>query len=78
MRTIDKIITKVNCRVGAPMCRPDIIPAVVDPIKKVFNCRVPMCSDGAYDSGGAYWGIGRELRVKYTKDLTLIQFYRLF
>ena len=44
--------------------------------KKVFDCRVPLSGDGAYDSGGAYWGIGRELRVSYTKDLTYIRFYR--
>jgi hypothetical protein len=42
----------------------------------IFDSAVPM-SDGAYDRGGAYWGIGKQLRVKYTKDLTYIKFYRL-
>jgi len=44
--------------------------------KRIFDCAVPMSSDGAYDSKGAYFGIGRQLRVKYTKDLTFIKFYR--
>ena len=35
-----------------------------------------MTSDGAYDKGGAYWGIGKRLRVSYTKDLKYINFYR--
>lgn len=42
----------------------------------VFDCRVPMDSSGAYDKGGAYWGIGAELRVQYTKDLSFVRFYR--
>lgn len=107
MRTIDKIITKVNCKFGAPMGRPN---KGENPIKepnmeafkkqyshvkdtylfntlyvankrelnektpKVFDCFVPM--NGAYDKGGAYWGLGRPLRVSYTKDLSYINFYR--
>lgn len=73
-RTIDKIITKLNCQYGAPIGRsnkgerPDNV--------KVFDCAVPM-SEGAYDKGGAYWGIGKQLRVKYTKDLSYIEFYRV-
>lgn len=74
MKTINKIITKCNCRFGAPMGRANIGET---PIGRVFNCRVPMDSSGAYDRGGAYWGIGPELRVKYTKDLTYIHFYRV-
>lgn len=73
MRTINKIITDVNCKFGAPMGRPSIgeRPGNV----KVYDCKVPM-SCGAYDKGGAYWGIGKELRVSYTKDLSFIHFYR--
>jgi len=74
MRTIDKIITKVNCTYGAPMGRQSIGVSPLD--KKVFDCKVPMGSDGAYDKGGVYWGIGSELRVKYTKDLSYIYYYR--
>jgi len=37
-----------------------------------------MCSCcGAYDKGGAYWGLGNEIRVRYNKDLTFIEFYRV-
>ena len=93
MRTIDKIITKVDCSRGAPMGRSNVIPqncnivdigalhkVLCDPITKtskvIYDCAVPMV-DGAYDAGGAYWGIGSQLRVSYTKDLTYINFYRL-
>ena len=75
MRTIDKIITECDCKYGAPMGRsnkgqrPDGI--------KIYECRVPMSADGAYDRGGAYWGLGKQLRVQYTKDLNYINFYRL-
>lgn len=75
MRTLDKIITKVNVSRGAPMGRSNVGEKPKD--KKVYDCRVPMIADGAYDRGGAYWGIGAELRVKYTKDLSFIEFYRL-
>lgn len=42
---------------------------------KIYDCAVPM-TDGAYDRGGAYWGIGNQLRVEYTKDLSYVRFYR--
>lgn len=72
MRTIDKIITKVSGKFGAPMGRYNIgnKPNGV----KVFDCAVPMNS--AYDRGGVYWGLGSQLRVSYTKDLSYINFYR--
>lgn len=88
MRTINKIITEVNCKYGAPMGRGNkgIRPVVVTSGKncrivkrnqtRIFDCAVPMSSDGAYDRGGAYWGIGKQLRVAYTKDLSYIEFYR--
>ena len=85
MRTIDKIITNVSCKYGAPMGRPNVDerPAkdglVLDEYlnkNKFFDCAVPMDNSGAYDKGGAYWGTGRQLRVKYTKDLNYIEFYR--
>ncbi len=75
MRTINKIITEVDTRRGAPMGRCD--EGVPPPENvRVYDCAVPM-SDGAYDKGGAYWGLGSQLRVKYTKDLSYIEFYRL-
>jgi hypothetical protein len=77
MKTIDKIITKVDTSRGAPMGRANV-GTKDDTIKKhVFDCRVPLTSDGAYDKGGAYWGCGAELRVFYTKDLSFIRFYRV-
>ena len=73
MRTIDKIITNVEARFGAPMGRCNV--GTRPENKKIFDCSVPLW-DGGYDVGGAYWGIGAELRVSYTKDLTFIHFYR--
>jgi len=87
MRTIDKIITKVSGKYGAPHGRANVgtFPGTIvsgpnsrafkKNQKKVFDCAVPM--NGAYDKGGAYWGLGAQLRVRYTKDLSFIQFYRV-
>lgn len=82
VRTIDKIITPCSGKYGAPMGRAswdERDPQTLNKSttgNKVFDCAVPMSSDGAYDKGGAYWGIGKQLRVKYTKDLTYVHFYR--
>jgi len=91
MKTIDKIITNVSTKYGAPMGRSNILPQrysiidigrkfIADPVtkesKRLFDCAVPML-DGGYDKGGAYWGIGNQLRVSYTKDLEYIEFYRV-
>lgn len=76
MRTIDKIITKCDCKYGAPMGRNNVGVKPVDSTK-VYDCAVPMSSDSAYDKGAAYWGLGKQLRVSYTKDLSYINFYRL-
>lgn len=71
---ISKIVDKVNCKFGAPMGRASY---GEKPTKgKIFDRRVPMSEDGAYDKGGAYWGYGNELRVEYTKDLKYVRFYR--
>jgi hypothetical protein len=89
-KTIDKIIDKVSCKYGAPIGRSNVKPQnyvivdtgrlfLVNPntkeSKRLFDCRVPM-PDGCYDKGGAYWGMGNELRVRYTKDLSYVEFYR--
>ena len=83
MRTIDKIITKVDCRFGAPMGRENVYEGVFSSfpfvnanikLPKIFDCKVELT--GGYDKGGAYWGTGKQLRVSYTKDLQLIHFYR--
>lgn len=84
MSTINKIITAVDCKYGAPMGRQDVGQKIFDknqqkeiPLttKKIFDCRVKL-DTGGYDRGGVYWGLGKELRVKYTKDLSYIEFYR--
>lgn len=69
MKTIDKIITKSSGKYGAPMGRNSIGNRPGN--KTIFDCRVSM------SSCGAYWGIGGELRVSYTKDLQFIKFYRV-
>lgn len=90
-RTIDKIITKVNGTYGAPMGRSNkgtrpnpLVKGLyggtkpkIFPVVKIYDCAVPMSGDGAYDKGGAYWGIGKQLRVSYTKDLSYVEFYRI-
>jgi hypothetical protein len=90
MRTIDKIITEVSTIYGAPMGRPNV--GTMETVstnlkgetvkffniekKRIYDCAVPMSGDGAYDKGGAYWGLGAQLRVSYTKDLSYVNFYR--
>lgn len=88
MRTINKIITPVNCRYGAPMGRSNVGSQPVTVTSgpncrifkknqvKVYDCAVPLI-DGGYDKGGAYWGTGKQLRVRYTKDLSYVEFYRI-
>ncbi len=84
MRTINKIITKVSGKYGAPMGRANkgqnVYSSELDkeiPLTthKVFDCAVPM-SDSCYDKGGVYWGSSSQLRVAYTKDLSYVFFYR--
>jgi hypothetical protein len=76
MYAISKIVSKVDCKYGAPMGRGSNLPSEKPNNKKIFDRKVPMSSDSAYDKGGAYWGLGRQLRVEYTKDLTYVRFYR--
>lgn len=82
--TLSKIVCPVNCKYGAPMGRIsyDEREELVHMGKgkkltggKVYDKKVPMSEPG-YDKGGAYWGIGNELRVKFTKDLSYVHFYR--
>ncbi len=75
-KLIDQITYDVNCSRGAPMGRADV--GTRPKNKRILDNVVPMlASDRAYDKGGAYWGIGTaQLRVRYTKDLSFIEFYR--
>lgn len=72
MKTIEKIITPTHGQT-APVGRPNVGTAPTG--EKIYDSAVPLTKDG-YDRGGAYWGVGRQLRVAYTKDLTYIYFYR--
>jgi hypothetical protein len=86
---VNRVIPEVNCKFGAPMGRSNVgkRPATVTSgkrcqfIKKnqpvVYDKKVPMSDCGAYDAGGAYWGIGKQLRVMFTPDLSYIEFYRI-
>lgn len=85
---MDLIVPPVNVKYGAPMGRPNIGKQPVTRTRgragrickvdqtKVYDHYVPMSEPG-YDKGGAYWGIGRPLRVRYTKDLSYVEFYRM-
>lgn len=85
---LSQIITPVNSKFGAPMGRPNVGSQPVTVTRgrngrickcdqvKVYQKRVPLVYDGAYDAGGAYWGIGSPLYVRFTKDLSYIEFFR--
>lgn len=63
--------TKAYSHCGADMGRPN----VGDKAKsRIFDREVPLYS--GYDQGGAYWGIGKPLRVRYTLDLSYARYYR--
>lgn len=68
MKTIDKIITQSN-KTGRQN------KGIKPTDKKIYNCKVSLNKEG-YDRGGAYWGVGKGLKVAYTKDLNYIYFYR--
>jgi len=84
---IADIITQVSCKYGAPMGRDNIGTQPVT-ITSGNNCRIVKknqtkvyekkvhLDSGGYDAGGAYWGIGKPLMVRFTKDLSYIEFYR--
>ena len=72
---VSELIPDVNCQYGAPMGRANKGAKPSDNTK-IYDKRVPMI-DGAYDLGGAYWGCGPQLRVRFTKDLSYIEFYRV-
>ncbi len=85
---ITDIITEVSTKYGSPMGRSDIGTEPITVIRgnngrickcdqiKIYDKRVPMSNCGAYDIGGAYWGYGNQLRVRFTKDLKFVQYYR--
>ena len=83
---LSEIITPVNCQYGAPMGRANVgsqpITLTSGPHSRIFKKnqtkvyeRKVNLIDG-YDKGGAYWGNPNNLRVRFTKDLSYIEFYR--
>jgi hypothetical protein len=77
MKTINKILTNCDCKYGAPMGRSNVTSKYFnEKINKIFDSKVNLTQ--GYDKGGAYWGLPNNLRVKYTKDLSFIFFYRLY
>lgn len=84
---LSEIITPVNCKFGAPMGRANIGKEPVTITRgrncrickadqvKVYDKHIPLI-DG-YDMGGTYWGLGRPLHVRFTKDLSFVQYCRL-
>lgn len=70
----EQIICPLDLRRGAPMGRSNV--GVKPEGVRIFDRKVPLY-DGAYDKGGAYWGMGTELRVSFTADLSYINFYRV-
>lgn len=84
---LSEIITPVNTKYGAPMGRANVGKEPVTITRgrngrickcdqvKVYEKRVPLIE--GYDKGGAYWGIGKPLHVRFTKDLSFVEFYRL-
>ena len=73
-RNIKTLCPPVNCIYGAPMGRRNVVGNLAD-VGRVYDCAIPLDRHG-YDRGGAYWGIGRPLRCKYTKDFSFVNFYR--
>lgn len=84
---IKNVITPVNLKWGAPMGRPNVgnLPHTITSGRrcivfkknqtKVYDKHVQLYE--GYDKEGAYWGIGKPLRVRFTADLSYIEFYRL-
>ena len=83
---ISDIVVPVSCKYGAPMGRANVgtqpVTVTSGPacriIKKnqvrVYEKRVQLV-DG-YDMGGAYWGWPNNLYVRFTKDLSYIEYFR--
>lgn len=53
--------TPVDCTYGAPKGRRTILPVDLDEPVKLQLVRLRLVGDGAYDTGGAYWGAGDPL-----------------
>ena len=72
----DSIICMVDSRRGAPMGMANIGDRKSVKGQRIYCRKVPLTHDGAYDKGGAYWGIGYPLYVEYTLDKSYVRFFR--
>lgn len=53
-------LSEVSCKYGAPMGRSNRIPKDIDTAGKLYLEKLRWV-DGAYDQGGAYWGMGNPI-----------------
>lgn len=75
---LSKIITKCNCRFGAPMGRCDKGRENLSLESKTIYDNIIHLDGGGYDNGSAYWGIrnlNEVLRVCYNSELSFKYFY---
>jgi len=83
---LKRVITPVNLTYGAPMGRSNVgsHPHTITSGKscKIYKKNQPKIYDKkvnliqGYDFEGAYWGCPNNLRVRFTPDLSYIEFYR--
>jgi hypothetical protein len=74
------LFTTVNSKYGAPMGRSDVTELQGHDTDAPLRFRLERCRwvDGAYDQGGAYWGMGEPvyLAVHETDDAYVRRSYR--
>jgi hypothetical protein len=69
----NKLVSLVDTTRGAPMGRYNF--GAAQEGKRVFN--MPVHLNDGYDKGGAYWGLGKPLRVEFHADLSYYEYYRV-
>ena len=57
----------VSCTYGAPMGRRNEHPEPGEPVGRVHLRRIRW-TDGAYDEGGAYWGMGEPVYCAWSRS----------
>jgi hypothetical protein len=67
------VFCDLSSKYGAPMGRTNTSNTSYHPTT-IHDRAVPMC--GAYDRGGAYWGLGAELRCRFSADGQYREYYR--
>ena len=81
-----EVLRNVNTRYGAPIGRSNV-GEQPETITRGPQCREYKCDqvkvyqrrvvlDEGYDSGGAYWGYGKPLYVRFTLNLEYVEFFR--